>query len=228
MHSFSGRHRRRLVSAFYNQTALSTALVASTGSLAASLSASVDIALPQSVQPVPIDVDIQCVGADDDGVGGDDYGVVGGEDGVAGDDDDGLDKRYPDDVDFDDMCPDEVSEDEEEDDSEDLTEVEGFLGALRLWVVESNQTVTAVDKLLKVISDKLPSVRGVPRTHRTLMKTPKESALIRDVSPGKYTHFGIQNFMYTICDARILARDEIVIDIGIDGAPLARTVLLSP
>lgn len=154
MHSFSGRHRRRLVSAFYNQTALSTALVASTGSLAATLSASVDIALPQSVQPVPIDVDIQCVGADDDGVGGDDYGVVGGEDGVAGDDDDGLDKRYPDDVDFDDMCPDEVSEDEEEDDSEDLTEVEGFLGALRLWVVESNQTVTAVDKLLKVISDK--------------------------------------------------------------------------
>lgn len=50
MNSYSRRHRRRLVSAFYHQTALSTAIVASTGKLGASLSSAVEPTTSQDAE----------------------------------------------------------------------------------------------------------------------------------------------------------------------------------
>lgn len=83
------------------------------------------------------------------------------------------------------------------------------------------QTVSAVDSLLRVICDKLPQISGVPRCHKSRMKTPTESVPLRVAAPGNYAHYGIQNYMLNVTGPSILAREEIVIDIGIDGAPLA-------
>lgn len=68
--------------------------------------------------------------------------------------------------------------------------------------------------------------KGVPRTHNTLTKTPSQTVVVRDVAPGQYTHFGIQNFLLTVSDSFVLAMDEIVIDIGNDGAPFANSSAL--
>lgn len=57
------------------------------------------------------------------------------------------------------------------------------------------------------MSINLPSLKGIPKTH-------------------KYTHFGIQNYMFNLTDELVLSHDEITIDLGIDGAPLANSSAL--
>lgn len=133
---------------------------------------------------------------------------------------------YPDDVDFDDMRRDSSSDEEGDGvgDSDEVDEVEGFLVGLRLWAMD--KTITSVNDLLRLMSINLPSLKGIPKTHKTLMKTPKERAPIRLVNPGKYTHFGIQNYMFNLTDELVLSQDEITIDLGIDGAPLANSSAL--
>lgn len=130
---------------------------------------------------------------------------------------------HPEDVEFNNMFQEKESDEEDELCDENLTEVGNFLDGLRLWVVEFSQTVCAVDKLLAMINERLPSIRGVPKTHKTLMRTPTTSVPLRDVVPGQCAHYGIQNFMWTLTDESVLAKEEIVIDIGIDGASLANS-----
>lgn len=98
-----------------------------------------------------------------------------------------------------------------------------FLDSLRKWVVEFGVKIDCTDSLLKIINNHLPSVQGVPRTHKTLMKTPKNCPVPVVLSSGQYCHYGIQNFMLTVTDPQVLQREEIFIDIGIDGAPLAES-----
>lgn len=77
------------------------------------------------------------------------------------------------------------------------------------------------------MSVNLPSLKGILKTHKTTdKKTPKERAPIRLVNPGKYTHFGIQNYLLNLTDELVLSQDEITIDLGIDGAPLANSSAL--
>lgn len=42
-----------------------------------------------------------------------------------------------------------------------------------------------MDSLLRVICDKLPQIRGAPRCHESLMKTPTESVPLRVVGPDQ-------------------------------------------
>lgn len=134
--------------------------------------------------------------------------------------DSGDEECYPGDVVFNDMVVDDSYSDEDEEEEEE-DEIGEFLSGLRVWVVETSQSISAVDKLLRLMSNKLPNSKGIPRTHKTLMSTPKMDIPIRVCTPGLLAYFGIEKFMLTVTDESVLARDEVVITVGSDGAPLA-------
>lgn len=90
---------------------------------------------------------------------------------------------------------------------------------IRQWVLSTNQTVAATNSLLKILSGKL----NIPKTYKTLMRTPLEKVIVRNVSPGSYAHFGIRKYFAHLDDPDINERPEIVIDIGIDGGSLSNS-----
>lgn len=143
------------------------------------------------------------------------------------DNDQSDDECYPSDMAylFNDMVAHDTDSDEEEDESdsedEEVGELGQFLSGLRLWVVETSQTITATDRLLRLLSDKFPSAKSIPRTHKTLMGTPKMTLSIRPCSPGVMAYFGIEEHLMTITDPAVLARDVVSIIVGSGGAPLA-------
>lgn len=149
--------------------------------------------------------------------------ITVGEEEIADQDGGEGDEFYPEDmVEFNDMVN-VYSDDEEDSDVEDeLTEIEELTMKLRVWVADTNQTIMAVDKLLHVLAD-IPALCRLPRTHKTLMKTPKVPVTIRQVQPGNYAHFGIQAFMLTVTCKSVLEQDTVFMIMGTDGTPLAES-----
>lgn len=135
--------------------------------------------------------------------------LTAGEEEIADQDGGEGDEFYPEDMDEINDMVDVDSDDEEDSDVEDeLTEIEELTMKLRVWVADTNQTIMAVDKLLHVLAD-VPSMCRLPRTHKTLMHTPKVSVTIRQVYPGSYAHFGIQKFMLTVTCKSVLEQDTV-------------------
>lgn len=77
-----------------------------------------------------------------------------------------------------------------------------------------------VGSMLKLLREH--GTEDIPLCYATLMGTPKYKIVERDVGPGKYFHYGIENNLLKM-ESRLKNNifkysDEIVIDIGIDGA----------
>jgi hypothetical protein len=67
----------------------------------------------------------------------------------------------------------------------------------------------------------------LPKDARTILHTkPIDICKIRDVNPGKYYHFGIENGIicsFSNCDVEVQNLDKIKYIIGIDGLPISRS-----
>ena len=65
-----------------------------------------------------------------------------------------------------------------------------FQRDLAFWVLSCNVTKSAVDALLRVLRSQ-PRLSFLPKSYRTLIKTPRSINLI-PMSPGKYFHAGLK------------------------------------
>lgn len=63
---------------------------------------------------------------------------------------------------------------------------------LRVFALLFNPVRSGMDLLLKFLKLNWEDAAFLPTTVRTLLKTPRHT-VVRDVSPGKYTHFGLLN-----------------------------------
>lgn len=93
---------------------------------------------------------------------------------------------------------------------------EDALDELRCLVFLCGFTVKATHLLLKFLLKH--SNLLLPKTYRTLMRTPQRSVVPIPVGPrGQYVHIGIRHFFLNTKLDKIFALREIILNIGIDG-----------
>jgi len=92
------------------------------------------------------------------------------------------------------------------------------------WSIECNVPHTTLNKLLKILKeeDYLP-LKLLPLDSRTLLNIKSSITTdIKEVNPGKYYHFGLENGI--IYNSKKLNLDNIIkIVIGVDGLPLSKS-----
>lgn len=89
---------------------------------------------------------------------------------------------------------------------------------LKEWIIRNKPTRQCVEELLVILKEENLEV---PLSLKTLFPN-KQRAIIKQVSPGFYSHFGIKAQLNTI--GHLLSKyDEVVVDINIDGIPLFKS-----
>lgn len=106
------------------------------------------------------------------------------------------------------------------------SEEKSFKSELAEWTIKNKITHSALNSLLLILK-KHKCFESLPKDARTILHTkPIDICKIRDVNPGKYYHFGIENGIirsFSNCDVRAQHLDEIKLVIGIDGLPISRS-----
>lgn len=89
---------------------------------------------------------------------------------------------------------------------------------IKEWYIKNRPTRRTADDLLAILKDE---GLDVPKSIKTLVPN-REKIVIKKVSPGFYSHFGIQNQIKSL---GILFDDyeEIIVDLNIDGLPVFRS-----
>lgn len=88
------------------------------------------------------------------------------------------------------------------------------------WYQEYNPTRASVDSLLKILySEGL----NVPISLNGLLKNYNNKITPRTVAPGKYFHLGIEKQLRKIPSTAIVEKNEVLLDIGVDGLPLYKS-----
>lgn len=94
---------------------------------------------------------------------------------------------------------------------------------LRQWAVRNKITHTALGELL-LIQRQIPDSKNIPINPKAFLHTPRQT-ILREVSPGQYYHFGIENSISNILkniDTSSFT-DVINVAINIDGLPLSKS-----
>ena len=112
--------------------------------------------------------------------------------------------------------------DSEDSDGGSLDDVSKFRGLFALWALTWGIQQNAVDALLAIFRLFHWGI-GLPKTCRTLLKTPRKVEEIKLVSPGSYYHFGILNGLLTIIRSMQNIPTTIGILINIDGIPISKS-----
>ncbi|CAI6372951.1 unnamed protein product [Macrosiphum euphorbiae] len=96
---------------------------------------------------------------------------------------------------------------------------------LRAWAIRNKITHVALRELL-FIQKQIPELRTLPKDPRTFLQTQRRT-ILRDINPGKYYHFGLQNGIVNILEKVDLLNIPDVINVGIniDGLPLSDSSL---
>lgn len=106
------------------------------------------------------------------------------------------------------------------------SEEKSFKSELAEWTIKNKITHTALNSLLLILK-KHKCFASLPKDARTILHTkPIDICKIRDVNPGKYYHFGIENGIicsFSNYDVEVQNLDEIRLVIGIDGLPISRS-----
>jgi len=106
------------------------------------------------------------------------------------------------------------------------SEEKSFKCELAEWTIKNKIAHTALNSLLLILK-KHKCFSSLPKDARTILHTkPIDVCKIRDVNPGKYYHFGIENGIirsFSNHDERVQQLDEIKLVIGIDGLPISRS-----
>jgi hypothetical protein len=93
---------------------------------------------------------------------------------------------------------------------------------LAKWAVENAIPHNALNLLLKGLQGH-HCFKDYPHDSRTLLKTPQRT-LVREVLPGQYTHFGLQNRLRNIDRLLDLSNDNILkLQFNMDGLPLYKS-----
>lgn len=93
-----------------------------------------------------------------------------------------------------------------------------FQNRIRALIIESKMTQANANALLNILNDQ-PSLPPLPKSSKTLLKTPRKKVHLRPVEPGKYLHIGIKTAIVRqlkfIHDS--LIPQELVADVFTDG-----------
>lgn len=97
-----------------------------------------------------------------------------------------------------------------------------FESGLAQWALLNKITHTALSGILTILK-KHECFSGLPKDARTLLKTkPLQYNSIKEVNPGIYYHFGIENgIMRHFLDST--SNEEIKLVVGIDGLPISKS-----
>ena len=88
------------------------------------------------------------------------------------------------------------------------------------WSVEFNITLSAVNKLLKILK---PHFSSLPHDARTLLKTPRQVA-VQKCGNGEYVHCGLKNGLELVLrDCSLNDAHEIQLQFNVDGLPLFKS-----
>jgi len=92
---------------------------------------------------------------------------------------------------------------------------------LREWAIRNKISHVALSELLSILKE-IPGLDNIPKDPRTFLKTPR-TTILRDINPGKYYHFGLENGLTNILKKVNVSNipDTINVAINIDGLPLS-------
>lgn len=92
---------------------------------------------------------------------------------------------------------------------------------LREWAIRNKISHVALKELLSILKE-IPDLKNIPKDPRTFLKTPRET-ILRDINPGKYYHFGLENGLINMLKKVNVSNipDVINVAINIDGLPLS-------
>lgn len=99
------------------------------------------------------------------------------------------------------------------------TKCQDFKSELQNWSISNNIPHSAINDLLSLLKQHL-CFNDLPKDARSLLQT-RRSFEIRNVLPGKYVHFGLENGIRQ-CIINPLVND-IQVFIGIDGIPVSKS-----
>ena len=91
---------------------------------------------------------------------------------------------------------------------------------LAQWLVEFNISVQCGNALLKLLQKH--NIK-VPQDIRTLKGSSLKPCEVISINNGNYTHIGLKHNLEIFLENNQYNRDEITVDIGIDGVPLAKS-----
>ncbi|XP_045023926.1 uncharacterized protein LOC116932495 [Daphnia magna] len=93
---------------------------------------------------------------------------------------------------------------------------------LRGWKNKFHVPLNQVGELLDILRKYHPELL---KSAKTLLGTPRQKALVRNVNPGIYYHFGIEKRLLSILTSVgfLILDDPVGIFIGIDGVPLTKS-----
>jgi len=95
---------------------------------------------------------------------------------------------------------------------------------LRAWAIKNKITHVAFSELL-LIQRQIPSLQNLPKCLRSFLNTQRKTVL-RDINPGKYYHFGLENGIVSMLEKIDLSNmSAINIGINIEGLPLSDSSL---
>ncbi|OXA38508.1 hypothetical protein Fcan01_26743 [Folsomia candida] len=92
---------------------------------------------------------------------------------------------------------------------------------LRKWAIENNVTNSATSSLLKILK-KHSCFSELPADARSLLST-RRHFIKRDVLPGAYAHFGLENGVKSYVNQLKVVPEVISLLIGIDGIPISKS-----
>lgn len=111
-----------------------------------------------------------------------------------------------------------VSDDDEEDGlSERMT---NFRSELRKWCILFAVSRDCMDALLSIL---FGIGLLVPKSTKTLLKTTAHQLKPKDMPPGRFINFGIENMLTKINHPSLRDADEIVVTVSSDGVPLYKS-----
>lgn len=93
------------------------------------------------------------------------------------------------------------------------------------WAVEENISHVSLSKLLKILKSH-SCLNYLPSDPRTLLKTPNKLTIVKELYPGIYHHFGLENGLNQYLKKNkefLLNNTEIEIIISVDGLPLSKS-----
>ncbi|XP_064465345.1 uncharacterized protein LOC135376812 [Ornithodoros turicata] len=97
-----------------------------------------------------------------------------------------------------------------------------FCTRLRIWSVETGVTHSQLTGLLNILHTH-PCFSNLPRSARTLLKTPRASPDFQDIHPGKYHHFGLASGLRYVLKNALSLPDILLLNVNIDGLPLTKS-----
>lgn len=125
-----------------------------------------------------------------------------------------------------DECSSESSESPFSSIASDITEqienicIQNIASDIAEWSVENNISNQAGNSLLKILRKYHPNL---PKDIRTLKKTESSSSAIVQMGHGIYSHIGVTKNLQNFLKVNSISNQEISIDIGINGVPLAKS-----